>query len=270
MWGLSNIYFGGPNIPQIPHRSQPVTQSQNISQEISGNIKQSIFAKCPGMAKFKISFGVTIFQFVKRCALWKFIGTKRNLICSFEASFGFRMYLNVFWSHKSFSFNAPFNPATSASLFFKASDKSSISFQASKILSSMLCISFSISLCSTIKLLMELFFSLLAFFLWSSPTKTWRLFFDAWTNESFSGATSSAADSESSESAAFTRPLIFSAVFLARYFLFRSVILIKCRIRFPLPASLYRISQLGQFYSLPIVVRIILRTLSSSFGNHRK
>ena len=35
MWGQSNIYFGGPNITQITHRSQPVSQSQNISREIS-------------------------------------------------------------------------------------------------------------------------------------------------------------------------------------------------------------------------------------------
>ena len=37
MWGQSNVYVGGPNIPQILHRSQPVSQSQNISQEISNN-----------------------------------------------------------------------------------------------------------------------------------------------------------------------------------------------------------------------------------------
>ena len=35
MWGQSNVHFGDPNIPQIPHRSQPVSQSQNISREIS-------------------------------------------------------------------------------------------------------------------------------------------------------------------------------------------------------------------------------------------
>ena len=100
MWGQSNVYFGGPNIPQLPHRSQPVSQSQNISQEISYN---PFFAKCPGMTKFKISFGVMIFQFVTQVLSVLFIIIKIRDISLISAKLANHFFI---YAYKQLAFSS--------------------------------------------------------------------------------------------------------------------------------------------------------------------